>query len=233
MLRFPQPRQTLSAYCTLTVLGFKNFISVLKLKKLPKKTQKILRLAACIGNKFDLKTNKVVGCEALIRWQKEGRLISPMSFIPVAEETGNLTIRAHSIVSEVVYDEKSKKASGVKIIDGETKEEIEFFARIIFCNASTVGTTAILLNSRSETFPNGIGNSSGELGHNLMDHHYGMGVSGILPGFEDTYYKGRKPVGFYIPRFSNIDKASVQNYQKNLKNWFSLLRELKKTLLKP
>lgn len=131
--------------------------------------------------------------------------------IPVAEETGNLTIRAHSIVSEVVYDEKSKKASGVKIIDAETKEEIEFFARIIFCNASTVGTTAILLNSRSESFPNGIGNSSGELGHNLMDHHYGMGVSGILPGFEDTYYKGRKPVGFYIPRFSNIDKASEKS----------------------
>ncbi len=130
--------------------------------------------------------------------------------LPVAEATGNLTIRAHSIVSEIVYDQESKKASGVKIIDAETKEEIEFFARIVFCNASTVGTTAILLNSRSESFPNGLGNSSGELGHNVMDHHYGMGVWGKMPGLEDTYYKGRKPVGFYIPRFRNIDEKTVR-----------------------
>jgi choline dehydrogenase-like flavoprotein len=128
--------------------------------------------------------------------------------IPVAEETGNLTIRAHSIVSEIVYDKSTQKASGVKIKDAETGEEIEYFARIIFCNASTVGTAAILLNSRSESFPNGLGNGSGELGHNIMDHHYGMGVSGVMPGFEDTYYKGRKPVGFYIPRFTNIDEKT-------------------------
>ena len=133
---------------------------------------------------------------------------SVSSTIPVAEETGNLTIRANSIVSEIVYDETSKKASGVKIIDSETGEEIEFFARIIFCNASTIGTTAILLNSRSERFPNGLGNDSGELGHNIMDHHYGMGVSALMPGFEDTYYKGQKPVGFYIPRFTNIDEKT-------------------------
>jgi len=128
--------------------------------------------------------------------------------LPVAEATGNLTIRSNSIVSEIVYDKVSKKASGVKIIDTETKEEIEIFARIIFCNASTVGTAAILLNSRSESFPNGLGNKSGELGHNIMDHHYGMGVSGRIPGLEDTYYKGRKPVGFYIPRFSNINQKT-------------------------
>lgn len=130
--------------------------------------------------------------------------------LPVAEATGNLTIRPHSIVSEIVYDKASKKASGVRVIDAETKEEIEFSARIVFCNASTVGTTAILLNSRSEIFPNGLGNSSGELGHNVMDHHYGMGVYGKLPGFEDTYYKGRKPVGFYIPRFRNIDRKTTK-----------------------
>ncbi len=138
---------------------------------------------------------------------------SVSSTIPVAEETGNLTIRANSIVAEIVYDEKSKKASGVRIIDGETGEETVYNARIIFCNASTVGTTAILLNSRSKTFPNGLGNRSGELGHNMMDHHYGMGVYGKMPGFEDKYYKGRKPVGFYIPRFSNVDEASEEkNY---------------------
>ena len=128
--------------------------------------------------------------------------------LPVAEETGKLTIRPHSIVSEIVYDDMSKKATGVKIKDAETGEEFEFLARIIFCNASTVATAAILLNSRSERFPNGLGNGSGELGHNIMDHHYGMGAYGTLPGLEDTYYKGRKPVGFYIPRFTNLDEKT-------------------------
>ncbi|MEM6698378.1 MAG: GMC family oxidoreductase [Bacteroidota bacterium] len=128
--------------------------------------------------------------------------------LPVAEETGNLTIRPNSIVHEIIFDRQAGKASGVRIKDAETGEEIEFSSRIIFCNASTVGTTAILLNSRSETFPDGLGNSSGELGHNMMDHHYGMGASGRMEGFEDTYYKGRKPVGFYIPRFRNIDEAT-------------------------
>ena len=131
--------------------------------------------------------------------------------IPVAEETGNLTIRADSIVHEIVFDKESGKASSVRVKDRVSGEEIEFFARIIFCNASTVGTTAILLNSRSETFPDGLGNSSGELGHNMMDHHYGMGATGVLPGFEDTFYKGRKPVGFYIPRFRNIDEATKRS----------------------
>ena len=128
--------------------------------------------------------------------------------LPVAEATGNLTIRPDSIVHEIVFDKKTGKASGVRVKDRTTGEALEFFARIIFCNASTVGTTAILLNSRSETFPDGLGNSSGELGHNMMDHHYGMGASGMLPGMEDTYYKGRKPGGFYIPRFRNIDEAT-------------------------
>lgn len=128
--------------------------------------------------------------------------------IPVAQETGNLTIREHSIVHEIVYDSSTGKATGIRVKDGQTGEDLEFKARIIFCNASTVGTTAILLNSRSEAFPDGLGNTSGELGHNLMDHHYGMGASGVLPGFEDKYYKGRKPNGFYIPRFRNIDDES-------------------------
>ena len=130
--------------------------------------------------------------------------------LPVAEETGNLTIRADSIVHEIIFDKELGKASGVRVKDRVTGEEIEFFARIIFCNASTVGTTAILLNSRSDEFPDGM-DTSGELGHNMMDHHYGMGMAGRLPGFEDRYYKGRKPAGFYIPRFRNIDKASRRN----------------------
>lgn len=131
--------------------------------------------------------------------------------LPVAEETGNLTVRPNSIVSEIVYDNNTKKASSVKVIDAESREEIEFFSRVIFCNASTIGTTAILLNSRSEHFPNGLGNGSGALGHNMMDHHYGMGVAARVPGFEDQYYKGRKPVGFYIPRFRNINAQTKRD----------------------
>jgi len=129
---------------------------------------------------------------------------------PVAEATGNLTIRPHSIGAEIIYDKETKKATAVRVVDAESGESLEFFAKIIFCNASTIGSTAILLNSRSERFPDGMGNDSGELGHNMMDHHYGMGVSGVLPGLEDTYYKGRRPGGFYIPRFRNIDNATKQ-----------------------
>ncbi len=138
---------------------------------------------------------------------------SQSATLPVAKETGNLTLRPNSIVQEIVYDPETQKATGVRIKDAETGEQLEISARIIFCNASTVGTTAILLNSRSETFPDGLGNSSGELGHNMMDHHYGMGAAGILPGMEDTYYFGHKPVGFYIPRFTNLDEATRrENY---------------------
>jgi choline dehydrogenase-like flavoprotein len=100
--------------------------------------------------------------------------------------------------------------------DANTGEITEYYARIIFCNASTVGTAAILLNSRSETFPDGLGNGSGELGHNIMDHHYQMGASGTLDGFEDEYYRGRKPKGFYIPPFTNIsEETKQQDYIRN------------------
>ncbi len=134
-----------------------------------------------------------------------GYFSSITATLPVARETGNLTLRANSIVKEIVYDPETRRASGVRIIDAETKDELVFSARLVFCNASTIGTTAILLNSRSDTFPNGLGNTSGELGHNLMDHHYGMGAVGVLPILGDTYYSGRRPGGFYIPRFRNID----------------------------
>ncbi len=131
------------------------------------------------------------------------------STLAVAEETGNMTIRPDSIVHEIMYDASTGKASGVRVKDSNTGEELEFYSRIIFCNASTVGSTAILLNSRSEAFPNGLGNESGELGHNMMDHHYGMGASGRIPGMKDEYYYGRKPGGFYIPRFRNIDDETT------------------------
>jgi choline dehydrogenase-like flavoprotein len=136
---------------------------------------------------------------------------SQSATLPVATETGNLTLRPDSIVMEILYDAQAGKASGVRVKDAKSGEIVDYSARIIFCNASTVGTTAILLNSRSETFPNGLGNTSGELGHNIMDHHYGMGASGFWPGDEDEYYQGRKPTGFYIPRFTNIDEQTQRS----------------------
>ncbi len=139
-----------------------------------------------------------------------GYFSSLSATLAVAAETGNLTLRPDSIVTEIVYDPSTRKASGIRVKDANTGEETEFFAKIIFCNASTIGTAAILLNSRSDEFPDGLGNESGELGHNLMDHHYGMGASGTLKGFEDTYYQGRKPGSFYIPRFRNIDESTRQ-----------------------
>ena len=128
--------------------------------------------------------------------------------LPAAEKTGNMTLRPHSIVQEILYDDATGKATGVRIIDEETRETIEYFSELIFCNASTVGSSAILLNSRSERFPEGMGNDSGELGHNLMDHHYFAGAAGTFSGLEDKYYKGRRPNGIYIPRFRNIDRES-------------------------
>jgi choline dehydrogenase-like flavoprotein len=126
--------------------------------------------------------------------------------LPAAAKTGNMTLRPDSIVYEVIYDEKKGKATGVKVLDANTGEQLEFYARVIFLCASTMGTTFILLNSVSSRFPNGLGNDSGELGCNIMDHHLGVGASGEYEGFADKYYHGRRPNGFYIPRYQNIGK---------------------------
>jgi choline dehydrogenase-like flavoprotein len=124
--------------------------------------------------------------------------------LPAAEQTGNMTLRPHSIVAEVLYDDTSQKAKGVRVVDALSKEVLEFNAKVIFICASSMASTAILLNSKSNRFPNGLGNDSGELGHNIMDHQLGSGASGSYEGFEDQYYTGRRPNGFYIPRFRNI-----------------------------
>lgn len=133
-----------------------------------------------------------------------GYFSSNSATIPAAFETGNLTLRPFSVVSEIIYDEKTGKASGVRVIDSLTKEVFEYYAKIIFLNASTIATASILLHSQSSRFPNGLGNDSGELGHNLMDHHSSAGAQGVHAGFKDTYYKGRRPCGFLIPRFRNV-----------------------------
>ncbi len=128
---------------------------------------------------------------------------SQSSTLPAAVATGNMTLRPNSIVTEVIYDPEKQSASGVRVMDAETGTYTEFYARIIFLNASALGSTWILMNSTTH-FPEGMGNSSGELGHNLMDHHLGVGASGDFDGFEDRYYYGRRPNGIYIPRFRNI-----------------------------
>jgi choline dehydrogenase-like flavoprotein len=124
--------------------------------------------------------------------------------LPPAAKTGLLTLRPDSIVSEILFDNAKQKATGVRVIDSVTKDVREYFAKIIFVCGSTVATTALLLNSKSSRFQNGLGNDSGELGHNLMDHHFKIGASGTWEGDEDKYYIGRRANGIYIPRYRNI-----------------------------
>jgi choline dehydrogenase-like flavoprotein len=130
---------------------------------------------------------------------------SQSSTLPAAVATGNMTLRPNSIVTEVLYDKDTKKATGVRVLDAETLETTEFYSKIVFLNASTLNSTWILMNSISEAFPNGMGNGSGELGHNLMDHHFRVGADGDYDGFEDMYYYGKRPNGIYVPRFRNIE----------------------------
>jgi len=124
--------------------------------------------------------------------------------LPPAAKTGLLTLRPDSVVSEILFDNAKQKATGVRVIDTVTKDVREYYAKIIFVCGSTVATTALLLNSKSSRFQNGLGNDSGELGHNLMDHHFRVGAMGTWEGDEDKYYIGRRANGIYIPRYRNI-----------------------------
>ncbi len=139
---------------------------------------------------------------------------SNASTLPAAEATGNMTLRPHSIAHTILYDENTQKASGVRIVDAETKETIDFYADVVFLCASALGSTSILLNSLEHTFPDGIGNRSGELGHNLMDNHFQIGASGTFDGFEDRYYLGRRPVGVLVPQFQNLDTSTERKTYK-------------------
>jgi len=129
---------------------------------------------------------------------------SNSSTLPAAEATGNMTLRPNSIVYEIVYDDKQRRATGVRVIDAETNEHLEFNAKVIFLCASTFASTHIMLNSVSKRFPNGFGNDSGELGCNIMDHHLDVGAGALVEGYTDQYYTGRRPNGFYIPRYRNL-----------------------------
>lgn len=125
------------------------------------------------------------------------------STLPAAQKTGNLTLVPDSIVTEVIYDDKSGKATGVRVLDQNTKETHEYFAKVIFLNASAIASASIMLNSKSSRFPNGLGNDSDQLGRNIMDHHLAVGAGGRFEGFGDKYYFGRRANGIYIPRYRN------------------------------
>lgn len=126
------------------------------------------------------------------------------STLPAAMATGKLTLRPWSIVTQILYDKDTKKAKGVRVLDAQTNQTYDYFAKIIFVNASTLNSTWVLLNSATDIWPGGLGSSSGELGHNLMDHHLRVGARGTVEGYEDKYYFGRRPNGPYIPQFRNL-----------------------------
>jgi choline dehydrogenase-like flavoprotein len=124
--------------------------------------------------------------------------------LPAARATGNLTLRPWSIVTKILYDKNTKKAKGVEVLDAETNKTYEYFAKVIFLNASTLNSAWILMNSATDIWPDGLGSSSGELGHNIMDHHLGVGAGGTVEGYEDKYTFGRRANGIYIPRYRNF-----------------------------
>ncbi|HRN46745.1 MAG TPA: GMC family oxidoreductase [Niabella sp.] len=126
------------------------------------------------------------------------------STLPAAMKTGNLTLRPFSIVTKILYDKEKKRATGVEVLDAETLKTYIYKSKIIFVCASALNSTWLLMNSATDTWPDGLGSSSGELGHNLMDHHFRCGAGGKMEGFEDKYTYGRRPTGIYIPRFRNI-----------------------------
>jgi len=166
--------------------------------------------------------------------------------LPDAAKTGNLTIRPYSIVEKLLYDADKDKIKGVNVIDTETGESVEFYSKLIFLNASTLGSTQILLQSASKEYPDGLANSSGVLGHYLMDHHAGVGAVGAFSGLQNSFYYGQRPASVYIPRFRNLGQNdrdykrgfTFENYTSRA-DWSRGLRrpglgaEWKESLTKP
>ncbi|MEO7964256.1 MAG: GMC family oxidoreductase, partial [Gemmatimonadaceae bacterium] len=133
-----------------------------------------------------------------------GYFSTQSSTLPAAMKTGRLTLKPWSIVTEVTFDKDRKRATGVRVVDATTDKTIDYKAKIVFLCASTLNSTWLLMRSATDVWPGGLGSSSGELGHNLMDHHFRLGASGRAEGFDDKYVYGRRPTGFYIPRFRNL-----------------------------
>jgi choline dehydrogenase-like flavoprotein len=133
-----------------------------------------------------------------------GYFSTQSSTLPAAMGTGRLTVRPFSIVTRIIYDKDTRKAKGVEVLDAETNKTYTFYAKIVFLNASTLNSAWILMNSATDIWPDGLGSSSGELGHNIMDHHYNLGASGVMEGYEDKYVYGRRANGIYVTRFANL-----------------------------
>jgi len=138
-----------------------------------------------------------------------GYFSSVSSTLPWAKRTGNLTIRPFSVVHSIIYDEQKQKAIGVRVIDANTHAATDYFAQIIFVNASALNSTLILLNSTSNRFPNGLGNDNGLLGHYVAFHNYRASVNGTLDGLEDRYYFGRNPTEPIIANYRNLEKQDT------------------------
>ncbi|MEO5910743.1 MAG: GMC family oxidoreductase [Pelobium sp.] len=174
-----------------------------------------------------------------------GYFSTQSSTLPAAQATGNLTLRPYSIVTQILYDKDTQKATGVEILDAQTNETYVYNAKVIFLCASTLNSAWVLMNSATDVWDGGLGSSSGELGHNLMDHHFRAGASGIAEGYGDKYYYGRRPNGFYIPRFRNINEkrdyirgfgyqgsASREGWQRDISE-LGIGVELKEALSQP
>ena len=126
------------------------------------------------------------------------------STLPAAAKTGRLTLKPFAIATEVLYDKNTKRATGVRVLDAVNNQTTDYTAKVIFLCASTLNSTWLLMRSATDVWPGGLGSSSGELGHNLMDHHFRLGAEGKIDGMDDKYYYGRRPTGFYIPRYRNL-----------------------------
>ncbi|HZX90569.1 MAG TPA: GMC family oxidoreductase [Rudaea sp.] len=126
------------------------------------------------------------------------------STLPAAAKTGKLTLKPWSIATEILLDKKRKRATGVRVLDAVTEQTTDYTAKIVFVCASTLNSAWLLMRSATDIWPGGLGSSCGELGHNLMDHHFRAGAEGYLDGLNDKYYYGRRPNGIYIPRYRNL-----------------------------
>lgn len=168
------------------------------------------------------------------------------STLPAAMATNNLTLKCDALVTKVLYDKDKKKATGVEVLDTQTNQTTEYKAKIVFLCASAFNSTWVLFNSATDIWPGGLGSSSNELGHNVMDHHFRTGANGVVDGFDDKYYFGRRPNGVYIPRYRNLfgDKrdyvrgfgyqggASRQGWSRNVAE-LSIGVDLKEMLSEP
>ncbi len=133
-----------------------------------------------------------------------GYFSTQSSTLPAAVKTGNLTVRPFSIVTKILYDKDTQKAKGVEVLDAENNKTYEYYSKIVFVNASALNSAWVLMNSATNVWPEGLGSSSGELGHNIMDHHYNLGASAKVEGYDDKDTYGRRANGFYIVRFTNL-----------------------------